>query len=168
MRRLKARIEAEGAAMAAWSGASKPEKGGKARGPRSASGMRRAIDRAKEMQEANDWQGAGAAELVGLYAVLHEHVYGVAPEEVADVWLAAVSAAKRMLERDFEGSVESMVDFLRWTWRRERNREKKRAANGDGSFRIGWRLQFVARNLMTDYRVDAKRDARASGQEARR
>lgn len=95
--------------------------------------------------------------LVGLYAHLHEEVYGVAPDDLARDWAPAVAAARRMVEGQFEGQAYRMVGFLRWTWSREKNRERRRVENGSDASRIGWRLQFQSLSLLTDYRVAVAR-----------
>lgn len=116
-----------------------------------------AADRARR----SDWEGATGAHLVGLYAHLHEGVYGVAATELdAQGWAFASAAANRMVGQQFGGSFESAVEFLRWVWRREEDREKWRRANGRSGGRLGWRVQFCARWLVDDYRVDVARRSR--------
>jgi hypothetical protein len=92
---------------------------------------------------------------VALYARLHEKTYGVAPAELeGTVFFGAVSAADRMLRVEFDGKAEAMIDFIRWVWVRERSREKGRRAREEATaFRIQWRLQFVRRELLVDFRV---------------
>ena len=96
---------------------------------------------------------------MALYAWLHREVYGVDAAELCDraMLTAAVAAANRMLERDFGGEAERAVDFLRWTWKREARFEKKRRDDRAEGRRITWRLQFAARHLLVDYRVDLVR-----------
>lgn len=95
------------------------------------------------------WEDAGPAALVGLYAILHTSVYGVEPAELQEgqTVVGAMSAAKRLIG-DL-GEPIYAVEFLRWTWARE----KKRHAKGDGDWRVTWRQQFVSRALLTDFRV---------------
>lgn len=97
--------------------------------------------------------------LVALYARLHEQIYGVAPEELGEgrAMLAASSSASKLVREAMRGSLVEAIEFLRWTWRRERFVEQKRRANGETGRRIGWRLQFASAGLLTDYRVDAAR-----------
>lgn len=104
--------------------------------------------------KANDWRDAAPRHLVGLYAVLHEQVYGVAPAELVDAWKGAVSAAAAMLKSEFKGDVPAFVEFIRWTWQRARRRKDKAVAEGGEVSRIGWVLQFKSRAMLTDYRVD--------------
>lgn len=115
---------------------------------------------AEAMRKANDWTGARGRHLVALYAWLHREVYGVDVAELRDdraMLTAAVAAANRMLERDFGGEAERGVDFLRWTWKREARAEKRRRDEHAEGRRITWRLQFAARHLLVDYRVDLVR-----------
>jgi len=148
--------EGAAAAMAEWAGANKEEK----KKPRRRSwtkAARAVVEEARERLEARRWDGAEPRVLVGLYAVLHESVYGVEPTEVlGDAFPGACSAAGKLTRE--VGDVARVVEFLRWTWSRERRREKARAP-GEG-FRIGWRLQFCARSLLTDWKVDVVRSAR--------
>lgn len=122
--------------------------------------LERACEQLDEMKQAyrknpNAFDDIEPRHLVALYFQLHEHVYGVAPAELRDgqQYLGAVSAAKKLLKQEFDEDPLSMVEFLRWCWQRERRAEKWRRKNDRETRRIGWRLQFVARNLVTDYRV---------------
>jgi hypothetical protein len=97
---------------------------------------------------------------VGLYAVLHETTYGALPEEVmGDAFLGAAAAAEK-LSREL-GGPDKLLELLRFVWARERAREKRREAGSD--FRIGWRLMFVSRNLVTDWKVELARAGRNLG-----
>jgi hypothetical protein len=157
MRRRTAEVVAEEKAheeartsMSAFLG---PEKKPRRRTGKSMAGMRRAMDGASEHVELGDWSTATPATIVGLYAVLHEKVYGVEPEELAEAWLGAVSAAKRLLEESpFNGDVARLVDFVRFTWKREKMAEDKARGTGNVRRRVGWRLQFVSRALVVDYK----------------
>jgi hypothetical protein len=111
-----------------------------------------------ERARTADWQGAHGRHLVGLYAQLHEGVYGFAPSELdAPGWAFASAAATRMVDRQFGADFERAVEFMRWVWRREEERERWRRANAREGGRIGWRLQFGAAALVDDYRVDQAR-----------
>lgn len=120
------------------------------------------------IRESGSWASAQPRHFVALYAWLHETVYGVAPAELGtDAFFGAVSAAGKLLRDEFGDRPEALVEFLRWTWRRERAFEKKRRLDGEGGRRIGWRLQFVLRHLLTDYRLDlARAGARLNGSRA--
>ena len=116
------------------------------------------IQKARVQMEArvfsNDWADAPPATLVALYEWLHREVYGVDAAELdGRAWAFALSAAKRMIEREFGGDIAEAVDFVKWSWKREGQREKfRRESNRDG-LRIGWRLLFQSGYLITDYRI---------------
>lgn len=144
-----------------WIDQAKPKPKRKATA-KSMSGYDRAREEAAERVTAGDWGDAGPAAFVGFYALMHEKIYGVAPAELVDAWKGAVSAARGMLDKDFGGKPIEMLEFLRWTWKRERARETKRRAEGTEGGRIGWVLQFKSRALLTDYRVEESRAQEAA------
>lgn len=120
---------------------------------------------AAERDDPEVWASAQPKHLVALYSLLHEQVYGVAPVELKDVWKGVVSAAKGMLEKEFNGDAKAFIEFIRWTWRRERAREVHRQKENAGHMqasRIGWALQFKSRAMLTDYRVDVARSQEAT------
>lgn len=135
-----------------------------ARKPRSVNGSaERQLFRAREecevLAKGGEWVGAAPRHFVALYADLHEKVYETRAAEVGRKkdFLGACSAAGRLLREEFGGENRAFADYMRWVWRREREREKRRT-NGDGR-RITWQLMFASRALLTDYRV-ATRGAR--------
>lgn len=109
---------------------------------------------------SGDWEQAGPGHLVALYGYCHERVYGVRVAELEEgrTYGEAMRKAAQLLKSDFAGDVAELVAFVRWTWRREDFREKKRRADGGAQDqrRLGWRLQFAAA-LVTDYRLDQAR-----------
>lgn len=128
----------------------------------SAKGLRDALASLSELLAPGGRPEAFKAKhLVALYARLHAEVYGVEPAELSEgaTFHAAVSAADRLAREAFDGRAAGAIEFLRFVWRRERSREKRRRAEGSAGFRIGWRLQFVSRELLTDYRLELARAA---------
>lgn len=118
--------------------------------------LRETQDRMRRFGEGDvtAWDDAGPMALVGLFVFLHTTVYGVAPGELEEgkALLAAASAARRLIT-DL-GSPVATVEFVRWTWARERTRMRRRQDSTDESpWRISWRWQFASRSLITDYRV---------------
>lgn len=111
------------------------------------------------MLARNDYGAMQPTHLVALWVRCHEKVYGVTPAEMnGEAWLGARSAAEKLVRVEFGGDVAAAVEFLRWTWKREQWRETRAAHNGENRVgRIGWRLQFVLRHLLTDYRIDVAR-----------
>ena len=115
--------------------------------------LARAREELEEILSASEWHRAQPRHFVALYVKLHEHVYKVPPYELeSDAFFGATSAAARMMRDDFASSPERMMHYVRWTWQRERQVEKRRQADGQDGRRIGWQLQFVTRHLLTDYR----------------
>ena len=115
----------------------------------------------EEMLLARDFASLRPLHFVSLWARCHESAYGAAPVELAgDVWLAAASAAAKLQRDEFGDDPAAMVEFLRWVWSREKFREKKARHDGDDRVsRIGWRLLFAQRYLLTDYRIHLSRRA---------
>ena len=117
---------------------------------------------AKARSLSGDWAGARGLTLVALWEYMHELVYGVAPADLlapAD-WLRAAATANRFLDDAFAGDANALVDFMRWTWRREEGREQWRRENGKSGGRIGYRLQFSG-SILSDFRVDHARQSEA-------
>lgn len=152
MRRLRTDKEQAAHALTEACGVGKPKR---QRGISPA----KAREQLNEMLVANDFASAKPTHLVALYEWCHERVYGVVPAELTPkVWRGAMFAAARMLKDEFSGDVQAMVAFVRWVWRREQVRERRRREGADASsFRISWRLQFVTKHLITDYRIDLAR-----------
>lgn len=136
--------------------------GSASRAPRAQIDLKRAYDAMVAMKDKDDFAGAEPIHLVVLYLELHLRVYGV---EAADCTgsdrVGAIARAKDFVRDFFDGSSERAVEFLRWTWQREKAREKWRRENNAGGKRITWRLQFSAA-LVTDYRLDQARKAKAA------
>lgn len=127
--------------------------------------IEKVVEEVDRMRKENDWSEARVAHLVALYAWCHEKVYGVAPAELAGLtWMAACSAASKLVRDEFKDSIEDAIEYVRWTWRREAGREKWRNENNAPGGRIGWRLQFQTRLLLTDYRIDMARAAKRKPQ----
>lgn len=115
-------------------------------------------EEAFEFATSKVWHRFTPRHLVAFWAKLHGRVYGVDPcaELAGKAGLAATGMARAFVENQFGGDMAEAVEFLRWTWKRERSREDYRRANGGKGGRIGWRLQFSA-TLVTDYRIDLAR-----------
>lgn len=130
---------------------------------------RRAFDRAREealeMFKRRDFTGAEERHVVALHAMLHLEILGVEEADLdAEVFLGAVSAAKRLCAEAFGGQVGELVEYVRWAWGREKQREARRRANDEtNGARLSWRWLFAARQTLTDYRVALHRSrSRAS------
>jgi hypothetical protein len=113
------------------------------------------------MIQTGDWTGASARHLVALYAACHKRVYRVDAAELGPSQrLHATGMAMRMLDREFDGKIVAMVEFIRWTWIREEGREDWRKKNNIDGGRVGWKLQFNGA-ILTDWRrVNVRQVAR--------
>jgi hypothetical protein len=112
------------------------------------------------MMLAGDYSKATATHLVALYEWCHEQIYGVRPAELSTraAWKQVSFAASKLMKEQFKGDAVAVIDFIRWTWRREKGREDARRAGRNAHIgRVGWRLQFAMRYLVTDYRVETVR-----------
>jgi hypothetical protein len=155
MRRLKYRTPEEVAAAEAEAAIEQFAGVGKKRKTRTLD-PERAREELRGYLVKGDFTGATPKHLAALYEWCHEQVYGVRPSEMATrvIWTRVVFAAAKMLKDDFAGDMGATIAFIRWTWQRERERERARRAGRDNSnFRIGWRIQFVTKHLVTDYRI---------------
>jgi hypothetical protein len=126
----------------------------KARDPRTQ--FKRATSEMCGMRDSKDWSNARGKHLVALYAWLHSETYKVDPIELLDgnSFMGAASAADKLIVDVFGAEIDRAVQYVCWVWRRERARLAKNSAN---PFRVGWRLVFVNRSLVTDYRIDLVR-----------
>jgi len=105
------------------------------------------------MLKTGDWQNARSIHFVALYVWLHKHTYGTEPLELTPACrLHCAGLVVRILEQHFRDDPGALADFVRWVWAREIGRKR---ANPDKptTWRIGWRQQFSAGYLLTDYRT---------------
>lgn len=115
------------------------------------------VEEATRRANSGDWDGLDEKTtphlLVALYLVCHARVYGVKPVELNADFFAASMMARKQLTVAFDGDIHKAVEFLRWTWDKERRKEKWMTEQGFDGKRIGWRLQFGHESrLLTDYR----------------
>lgn len=104
-----------------------------------------------------DWTQAQPRHFVAFYALCHKSVYGVGPLLASKERAAAMSAARRMLERYFGGKVDGLIDYMRWVWLKEREDEQRRKFAGAVSdWRVSWRYQF-SESLLSKWLVVRKR-----------
>jgi len=122
------------------------KKRGKPSPKRSQERARAELIRLREEGRLLEFQGR---HFVAFYLELHAHVYKVEASELDGVeWWAAVTSAEKMLVGCFDGDRGKMLEFMRWTWQRE----KFKAAKSDSPRRYVWRWQFST-SAVTDYRV---------------
>lgn len=109
------------------------------------------------MIRSGDWEKVTTRHLVALYDRMHFKCYGVEAVELGpSERYNAMMQAGGMVRREFGGSCEEAVEFMRWAWTREISREKWRRENGKDGGRIGIRLMFGGA-LLTDYKLHLAR-----------
>jgi hypothetical protein len=119
-----------------------------------------AIREAERCAASGDWTKATGRIFVGLYALCHRSTYGVDPVDLDEGTLKiASSMAKRCMLKHFDGDPADFVDFIQWTWEREKERENWALRKGVDRSRLSVRFQFSA-GLVTDYRVSLTRGRR--------
>lgn len=128
------------------------------RPPASKSSLARALRESESFRASGNWKGAKGRHFVALYSWLHDSIYETEAVDLTQgiAYHGAVSAAEKMLRVDFEGDCNRFVEFIAWCWARER----KLVQTGKAFRRITWRLQFVSRSLLVDYRVELMRGGR--------
>jgi len=109
---------------------------------------------AEARAKSGDWDGADARTILGLYAWCHRSVYGITPVELEAVgeFRIAARAALRVLHEFFDDDAAACALFVRWSWKREKDRAAWAKGKGYDRNRMGWRLQFSGKQI-TDYRV---------------
>lgn len=112
--------------------------------------------RARDMVRSGEWEGATATTFIALWSLMFERTYGVPAPLLPRERLFAARQVGAMLKREFGGDVSAMASFMRWAWRREKEREEWRRKNGRDGGCLGWRLLFGP-NVLTDYRLAAAR-----------
>ncbi len=122
--------------------------------------VEREIERARRMMRDGDWAEARATTFVALWSLLFERTYGVPAPLLPRERLFAARLAGAMLKREFDSDPAAMASFMRWAWKREKEREEWRRVHKRDGGSVGWRLMFGP-NLLTDYKLAA---ARRSGQ----
>ena len=107
------------------------------------------------------WLEATPVHFVALYELLYAVVYGEMPIDLEDSkpYARAATEAAECLRVHFGGDQMAMLNYVRWSWKREEERETWRRENQRSGGRIGWRLQFRG-PMLADYRLD---QARMSG-----
>ncbi len=116
----------------------------------------RSVERGRAIMGSGD-APQSAADLVGLYAVLHEHVFGVLPLELKQDYGAAAASAAKLVRDEFKDDYAAAERFVAWCWKRTKQSAKRKKADGDDPFRPGWRIQFKSRAWLTDYKAAGKR-----------
>lgn len=114
------------------------------------------IEKVRERMRARDWTGEiTATQLVALYWLCHEHVYGTPPIELDKVglWNRVCMLAATMVKTHFDGDYDRAIVFMRWVWAKEQGKEKWARENKKETRRISWQNQFVHGHLITSWRT---------------
>jgi hypothetical protein len=136
-----------------------PSRAGRVPGATRAKGLSdidAAIRAAEARSKSGDWSDADARTMLGLYAWCHRSVYGVPPVELESIgeFRIASRAALRVLHDRFDDDGAQCAIFIRWSWKREKDRAAWAQREKKDRNRMGWRLQFSDRQV-TDFRVAA-------------
>lgn len=98
---------------------------------------------------------ANPEHAVSLFFRLHEKIYSVRPAELetGPAWFGAVSAARKLYEKEFGKSGTELFDFVIWVFQRERDTiEWLRKTDKPAKKPISWFDMFVDRKRLTHYR----------------
>lgn len=120
-----------------------------------------AVDGAERRSRSGVWDGAVGRTFVGLFALCHRIVYGEIPlelYEIADFGIASRMATKA-LHVWFGDDEGAFVEFIKWSWEREKGRDAWAIANGRDRTRMRARFQFSAA-MVQDYRVEKSKGRR--------
>lgn len=81
-----------------------------------------ALDGAMRRARTGYWEDAKSSVLVGLYAFCHKLVYGIVPIELDQgrEFIIATRLAKKLHHEAFADDTQRMVEFIRWSWEREK------------------------------------------------
>lgn len=112
-----------------------------------------ALNNATIRARTGDWEGADAKTLVGLYIVCHRMVYGLLPDDLLpDTEMRkAIRVARKCLTESFTDDASEMVDFIKWTWKRQRSKEDWALRQGRDLGRFMVWTQFK-KSTVVDYR----------------
>jgi hypothetical protein len=124
--------------------------------------VKRVVDEVRDLITQLPLQPFTARQITALYYLCHTEVYGAEPIEMTgEQWRLAMLAAGRLIRSDFKGDSIGVIEFIRWVWKREAYREQRRKPGDDHKWRITWRVQFLKRDLLSDYRTDQARKHRS-------
>ena len=98
-----------------------------------------------------DWEPRDERDLVGLYAALHRHVYGVDALELREELGAARSSCRKLLREEFAGDPLKLQAYLAWAMKRARDWKRSKERADEEVVRVGWRLIFKNRKWLVDF-----------------
>lgn len=112
-----------------------------------------------ERVEHDEWPAEDGPEmLVALFCWAHNEIYGVScTAEVARVFRGVRSAAEKLIRVEFGGDSQKAVEYMRWVWKREREREHWRRQNTGYGKVLTWRHVLMYGELVKEMRLDGLR-----------
>ena len=112
-----------------------------------------AITDAELRAQTGEWEGIPSRIFVGLYGLCHRILYGFVPDElkVTREFDKAAKMAARRLRESFDNDAEEMVEFIKWSWERQKSKEAWAINNGKNVSRLNIFAQFSP-SLVSDYR----------------
>lgn len=102
------------------------------------------------------WECAEPKHLVGLYASLHAHLYGVQALELQQEYGAALSSATKLVKEEFKGDAFAAQSYVAWCFARARKWKKQLEDDGTEIVRVGWRLVFKSRKWLVDWKANGR------------
>lgn len=125
----------------------------RARG-RKLSSLESSIAEATRRSKAGDWGGSTGRVFVGLYAICYRLVYGKLPIDIEthQEFMFAARLANTSLHVHFNDDPDAFVEFIKWTWEREKRRVLRALEQGYDRQRVIARYQF-SKAYVEDYRV---------------
>jgi hypothetical protein len=117
-----------------------------------ASRFSKTIAETRAMLESGDWEGFAARHVLALYDLMHEKCYLVAPVMTSGERHRATLAAGLFVKNVFGGVYDDAVEYFRWLWDREIDRQewRKRNAKPTNPMAFYW---TISTRIVTDYRV---------------
>lgn len=125
-----------------------------------ASSFDRACIEVEEMIKTGKWAGCRARHLVALYDLMHYKCYKIEDASLGSKErYNATMLATTFTKREFgEGNFVKVVEYMRWLWSREMEREKWRRENYKEGGRLGYYHVFGNKNL-TEYKLYLARNS---------
>lgn len=116
---------------------------------------------AEHRSKTGVWEDATGKTFVGLYSLCHRIVYGDIPLELYQKgeFSTAARMATRALHEWFGDDPDTLVEFVKWSWEREKRRDAWAIQNGKDRGRMRSRLQFSAAYVQ-DWRIDKTKGRR--------
>lgn len=155
-RRPKKEVEARSRAKAFVGDRAKRKKRKRRTGP-TPSRVKKLRSAVADMLATKDFSSCEVPHVVALFAELHEWCYAVDAPLIGKDFLGAQSAASKMLREEFDGEMFRLLDYVRWGWKREAERERWRVENGKSGGVLTWRQMFASRTMLTHYKIDLRR-----------